>query len=99
MKYLSSVVSYLFVELVAGPQSILDGILMVRSMEVEKVDTIGLQPLQGGFQLCTDTLRLQCLPIPGIGLGSYTHCYMNPQRSADANEVVVSLHFYIKLSW
>lgn len=65
-------------ELVAGPQSILDGVLVVRSMEVEKVDTIGLQPLQGGFQLCTDALRFESLPIPGIGFGSYANCYINP---------------------
>lgn len=64
-------------ELVAGPQSVLDGVLVVRSMEVEKVDTIGLQPLQGSFQLCTDALRLQSLAVPGIGLGSYAHCYTN----------------------
>lgn len=70
----------LFVELVAGPQSILDGILVVRGVEVEKVDTIGPQPLQGGVQLCAHALWLQSLPIPGIGLGSYAYYYINPQR-------------------
>lgn len=69
---------YLFVKLVAGPQSILDGVLVVGCMQVEKVDTVGLKPLQGGLQLCTHALWLQSLPIPGVGLGSQAYCYINP---------------------
>ncbi|KAG7244761.1 hypothetical protein INR49_029780 [Caranx melampygus] len=58
-----------------GPQGILDGVLVVRGMEVEEVHTIGLQPLKGGFQLGAHTLWLQRLPIPGVGLGSNAHCH------------------------
>lgn len=65
----------LFVEFIAGPQGILDGVLVVRGMEVEEVHTIGLQPLKGCFQLGTYTLWLQRLPIPGVGLGSNAHCH------------------------
>lgn len=42
---------YLFVEFIAGPKRILDGVLVVRCMEVEKVYTISLQPLKRCFQL------------------------------------------------
>lgn len=65
-------------ELVAGPQSVLNGVLVVRSMEVEEVYTIGLESLQGGFQLCTHALWLQSLPFPWVGLGSYAYCYTKP---------------------
>lgn len=64
----------LFVEFIAGPKSVLDGVLVVRSMEVEKVHTISLQPLKGGFQLWANTLRLKGLPVPGIGFGSNAYC-------------------------
>lgn len=66
---------YLFVEFITGPKGILDGILVVRGVEVEKVHAIGPQPLKGGFQLGAHTLWLQCLPVPGVGLGSYAYCH------------------------
>lgn len=77
------VVFYLFVELVAGPQSVLDGVLVVGRMEVEEVDTICVKPLQGGLQLCAHALWPQGLAIPGIGLGGQAYCHTNPYRSAD----------------
>lgn len=64
----------LFVEVIAGPESILDGVLVIRGMEVEKVHTVCPQPLKGGFQLGAHALWLQRLSIPGIGLGSYAYC-------------------------
>lgn len=68
---------YLFVEVVAGPESILDGVLVVGGVEVEKVHTVGPQPLKGGFQLGPHALRLQRLPIPGVGLGGDADCQTN----------------------
>ena len=65
---------YLFVELIAGPKSILDGVLVVRRVEIEKVYTVGPKPLKGGFQLRAHTLWLQCLPVPGVGLSSNAYC-------------------------
>lgn len=64
----------LFVQLIAGPESILDGVLVVRSMEVEKVHTVSLQALKGGLQLRAHTFWLQGLPIPGVGFGSNAYC-------------------------
>lgn len=64
----------LFVEVIAGSESILDRVLVVRGMEIEKVHTVCPQPLKGGFQLGAHALWLQRLSIPGIGLGSYAYC-------------------------
>lgn len=61
----------LFVELVAGPQSVLDGVLVVGGVEVEQVHAVGPQPLKGGFQLGAHALWRQRLPVPGVGLGGY----------------------------
>lgn len=65
---------YLFVEVIAGFKCILDGVLVVGGMEVEKFHAICPQPLERYFQLRAHTLRLQSLPIPGVGLGSYAYC-------------------------
>ncbi len=40
---------YLFVEFIAGSKCILNGVLVVRAVEIEKVHTVRLQPLKGGF--------------------------------------------------
>lgn len=61
-------------QLVAGSQRVLDGVLVVRSMEVEDIDTLGLQSLQRGVQLRADALWLQRLAVPGIGLGGDFNC-------------------------
>lgn len=50
-KMFSILTPNLFVEFIAGPQSVLDGVLVVRGMEVENIHAISLQPLKGGFQL------------------------------------------------
>lgn len=64
-------------ELINSPECVLDGVLVVRCMEVEKVNTVSLQPLQGGFQLWAHTLWLQSFAIPGVGLGGYAYCHTN----------------------
>lgn len=67
-------------QLVAGPQSVLDGVLMVGGVEVEEVHATGAQPLQGGFQLGAHALRFQSFPVPGVSFGRYAHCkgeYLN----------------------
>ena len=61
-------------ELITGPQGVLDGVLVVRGMEVEEVNRVALQSLQGDVQLGPNTLRFQGLPIPGVGFGGNAHC-------------------------
>lgn len=80
---------YLFVEFVAGPEGILDGVLVVRGMEVEKIHTIGPQPLKGGLQLRAHTLRLQRLPVPGVGLGSDADCHTETENSKYVNNGLI----------
>ena len=62
-------------EFIAGPKGILDWVLVVRGMEVEKVHGVCPQPLEGGVQLRTHALWFQRLPVPGVGLGSYAYCH------------------------
>ena len=60
-------------ELVTGSQCILDGVLVVRGMEVEEVHAVCFESLQGGFKLVTQALRLKCFPTPGVRLGGQAH--------------------------
>lgn len=60
---------YLLVQLIAGSQRVLDGVLVVRSMQVEDIDALSAQPLERGLQLRAHTLWLQCLPLPGVRFG------------------------------
>lgn len=64
---------YLFVQLIAGTQSLLHRGPVVGSVEVEELHTLPLQPLQGRVQLGAHALRLQRLPIPRVGLGGHFH--------------------------
>lgn len=64
---------HLFVQLVAGTQGFLHRGAVVRSVEVEELHTLPLQPLQGRVQLGAHALRLQRLPIPRVGLGGHFH--------------------------
>lgn len=67
-------VTHLLMEPVAGLECVLDGVLVVRRVQVKDVHTLCAQPLQRRVQLIHHTLRSQCFPLPGVRFSRDSNC-------------------------